>query len=200
MTLLIDSQDAQLERADCNAHHAASLLRALGDPTQYEYRGEWFEDKSGGSYCSCGHPIVNVFPIYHQVTGAMKPLGSTCIDHFATITPALYAALVSKRDEIALLVVETKKKVKRAQADARNADLWGRYCVLRDQVMAIDADYAARKAWSPRPVWAFANSWTCPHRFKVMPRYTRAGDLTRRLNTAIAFVESVLVTTTGPVR
>lgn len=153
---------------------SGALVAALGDPKDWEYKGECFEDNSHHAACSCGHPIVYVFPIYHRVTGAMKPLGSTCIEYFSQAGD-IYAGLVAGLAKLETRLAEAKKAAKRAQdevkVDAARTEYETAHTAMRDSFQA----YRERGQMAPRALWQAVESsyYRIPSR---CPEYQRPCD------------------------
>lgn len=81
------------------AHHS-NLLRAMdGDPAQWEYTGAMTERKDCGGTCACGHTGLRYeFFIRHKTSGKEIIVGSSCINAFDSVNPALVAAISDARD------------------------------------------------------------------------------------------------------
>ena len=93
--------------------HAAALLRALGNPSEWKYTGLVTEDPACQGRCACGQQGIRFeFHLIHADRPAV--VGSTCVDHFKEISPELYSALNAAR----LDLDEKLKAEKRAAADA----------------------------------------------------------------------------------
>lgn len=80
--------------------HLKQLTAGLGaPPEEFEYRGECVDRGKGNlGTCACGHMIRFEFTVHHKKTGDPFPIGSTCINFFATADAA-----AMKKDERSLI-------------------------------------------------------------------------------------------------
>lgn len=194
--IAIEQTENQIIEQESRASHVLALIEALApDPSQWEYRGEC-DDAGAGSEakCACGHPIRFLFPIYHA-DGRVKIVGSTCVNHFASINPATGQLMLDKLDELNAKLAEQKKAAKRAADDAENARLWSEYCAARDAAVAAHNANRAEYRRSPYQLWYFAAANREEYRRQYPPEYTRACDLKRWLTKAIARAKSAMTAT-----
>lgn len=173
-------------------HHVQKLLENLGNPSEYEYTGQVIDAGSSNAQCACTHPIRFCFIIKHQKSGRQAQVGSTCINHIASISPELGIVLTEAKDKLERELAEAIKKSKRAKADEENVKLWEEYCVLRDRAKAMHKTNRENYRKSPYPLWWFCESHDEKYRKSAMPEYTRAADLKRWLTTAIMRVNNAI--------
>lgn len=160
--------------------HRKALLAALApDPAAWEYRGEMIDSgPASRAHCACGHPIRYVFPVYRG--GEVRPIGSTCITHYATVSAEQAARMQARLDATQAAIREAAKQARQAAADRKAEQAAAAYREAYDRIKAIYRSFADRGRHAPREIWALAQSYRyalpSPDR---PPEYQRASDLTR---------------------
>lgn len=145
----IGKQQRNLELASARLHHVEKLIEVLGDPSEWEYRDEWADGgRMSQEKCSCGQTIRYLFIIHHPIKGRAQ-VGSTCVNHFAVINPALYermkAGVEAMEKTLAAEKAEVKRKAKAAQDNATVESLKEQYVqqydelYCRKEAIALDA-------------------------------------------------------------
>jgi hypothetical protein len=97
------------------------FLNRLGDPTEWEHTGIVNDLGKPTGTCICGHPIQFEFEIQNTRTGEKAHVGSVCVDHFAEISPVLYARLVEARTALEDRI-EAEKRAAREVAKAAEVE------------------------------------------------------------------------------
>ena len=109
MSTTIEKQERRADEMAMTTERWERFLNRLGDPTEWEYTGVVNDLGKPTGTCICGHPIQFEFQIENPRTGEMAHVGSVCVDHFAEISPALYAKLVSAREGLEARIAEEKR-------------------------------------------------------------------------------------------
>jgi hypothetical protein len=113
MTLERSAEEVEAGREANRLDHYSNLQSVLGDGRDWEYRGEMYEDNSRRSKCSCGHPnLLYVFTIHNLKTGGTAVVGSTCIEHYGTVNPAMVNAIAAEVERIKKAAGERKRAAK----------------------------------------------------------------------------------------
>lgn len=188
--MLIEKLQGDIAKKEGNLHHVQRLLSALGNPSEWSYTGRVIDAGPDGSECACTHPIRWCFIIKRN--GNTAQVGSTCINHIASISPELGQVLIAAKEKLEAELAETVKKIKRARADEENQKLWEEYCLLRDRAKAIHRANRADYRKSPYQLWWFCEHHDEKYRKHTIPEYTREADLKRWLKKAIESVTNIL--------
>jgi hypothetical protein len=152
---------------------SAALVAALGDPKDWEYKGECVQGDPGKTHCACGHPIIDCYIIRHKATGRGKMLGSTCIGYFEQAGD-IYANLVTAVANQEKKLVEAKKAAKRAADEVKVLEARTAYEATYDQLLARFRAYRERGEMAPKPLWWAMASHYRAHR--TAPEYQRPCD------------------------
>lgn len=183
--------ESQLNQTAGEASHAAALIAALGDPSQYEYTGQCIDAGQPVARCACGHQIRYCFIIRHKVNGNTAQVGSTCIGHFEGINPGLYTSLLEAVADLEARIAEEKAKVRRAAQDAEIQPLRRRRFFLRLALGDIQIRAEARHVRTPREVWIATRSHGSGF-FKVREKpYKSPSGLKKYLEREIATLEGI---------
>jgi len=114
----VSALKSQIDKKANTLHHASALIAALKNPSEWEYTGECLDAGVNSSEsCACGHPIRYCFVIKHPIYG-INQVGSTCIEHFKAINPALYESLQNADQALRDQLAEARRQAKAVQ----NAD------------------------------------------------------------------------------
>lgn len=190
--MITDTLCLALDDNAARAAHVQSLLRALGNPSEWTFNGAVTDTgREDGGRCACGHPIRYLFHIEHTTRGAAC-VGSTCINHIAEISPELGAALGAARERLESSLAEAKAKAKRAIADAENVRLWNEYQIEREKAIARHRANRAAGIRSPYSLWQFCDGWREKYNRQSPPEYTRACDLKKWITRALVRVHGAL--------
>ena len=120
---VIERAEKTVERTEGSVHHVEALIAALGNPSEWEYTGDVTDAGTYGvAKCACGHPIRFQFHIEHP-DGRKAIVGSTCVNHFATINPTLHAALVEALEGVKAKLAADKRAAREAKQDEEIARL-----------------------------------------------------------------------------
>lgn len=190
--IVVEKLQKDIEKKEGTIHHVKKLLENLGNPSDYEFTGQVFDAGNSGAQCACTHDIRYCFIIRHKDNRKEAQVGSTCINHIASVSPELGQILLNAKDKLESELADAIKKAKRAKADAENQLLWEEYCILRDRAKAIHKANRDNYRKSHYQLWYFCESWDEKYSVKKIPDYTRAGDLKKWLIKAIERVNFVL--------
>jgi hypothetical protein len=73
------------------------FIKRLGDPSQYEFRGEVIDlGEYGKGKCTCDHPVRYMLLIWGP-NGEVAPVGCECIKHFQAYNDKLFNSLENAR-------------------------------------------------------------------------------------------------------
>jgi ribosomal protein L37AE/L43A len=156
----IKKEERKLE----NLHHVQRLAAAMApDPKEWEYRGEMIDSGGVSDFCSCGHPIRFIFPIYNKRTGKSIPIGSVCIEASVPYLMTVGAAGLAKslegcQERLKKHLSELESRKRAAAGDARF------------QKLKVEAEALA--AWYP-VLWkkVLIHASTTRQRLPFLPEY-----------------------------
>ena len=149
--------------------YIAPFIEQLGDPRQYEYRGECNDLGHVSGHCICGHPIRFEFLIHHKTDSTKCAiLGSECIGHFETINPKLYNDLVAAVERLEKDIAEAKKKAKELIQDKEIEELRAVYDTGRDRLLVEYRKYPCYRV----PEWLY---WGIQDTPSEPPQFQRKG-------------------------
>ena len=176
--MVLDNLARQSENLADRAAYLQPLVDRIQDGMLWEYRGEILEDASGKAACVCGHPIRYIFPIYRKDASDQCGLGSTCIGHFESINPEMYAALTAADTALKARIADAQKRAREAARQQKVEVARAEFRALYDRAHSQYAAYAEHGRRAPRPLWEVCASrnWYVPEN---APDYTRAADLIR---------------------
>jgi hypothetical protein len=135
MSTVIERTERQEEKATSRLHHVETLVAKLGNPSEWEHTGVVNDLGRPEGECACGHAIRYEFCLEHP-DGRKAVVGSTCIDHFEHINPALYASLKGALDGIREKLAADKRTAREAQQDAEVEKLKAERAPLVDTLIA----------------------------------------------------------------
>jgi len=197
--IVVSKTERKLERMANKAHYIGNLIAALGDPSEWEYTGECVDaGKDSTQKCACGHSIRYVFYIKRPRDSATNQVGSTCIDHFQGINPALYENLKQAEEKMKKRLAEMKKKAKEAKQQAEVERLEQAYKAKRQALVELynkyrggDTSYYARYRIPP---WLYELFNWRRRRFIPFeaPRYQRKTDYIRWYNEKIKWIDELV--------
>jgi hypothetical protein len=186
-----------LERSESEQYselaHRQALLNALApDPAAWEYRGEVVDGGTDGkAYCACGHPIRWIFPVYRG--SEMRPIGSTCINHYATVSAEQAGRMQSRLDETQAAIRDAAKQARAAAMDIKAQAAGEAYRAAYDSIVAIHRSFRDSGRRSPREIWAAVESYHygLPNPSRP-PRYQRKSALVAWYEKHIAAADAIL--------
>lgn len=141
MATKVKQIEGQIHKKSRSLHHIEALIAALKNPSEWEYRGELIDSGPGSTAsCACGHPIRYIFVIHHPVYGTSQ-VGSTCIEHFKLINPALYEALKAADHGLQEQLNAAKRAAREAEQRANIETLKGAYVAIRAEIIGMAEKY-----------------------------------------------------------
>jgi len=100
------------------------LFLAIGDGSEWDYRGECCDLQRPEGKCACGHQGLRyLFTIHRARDGKTAKIGSTCINHFSGISAALVDGITADRERLEKAAAERIKAAKATAANQQNAEL-----------------------------------------------------------------------------
>jgi hypothetical protein len=125
----------EVEHKAARVDYLERLVRALdGDPSQWEYRGDCYDNGHGGGFCSCGHPIRFEFIVHKG--DKKKVLGSSCIETYASINPAILEQYQADLARLLKAIADAKKAARERAQEAENGRLHEVWLVWEAKVEA----------------------------------------------------------------
>lgn len=112
---IVDNSRAA-DNLEARSAYAKRLAAVLGNGAEWSYRGE-VDEAPGNGICACGHTGLRyLFPIYHP-DGRRVIVGSSCIETYAAVNPAMVAGIQAAADEARRAHDEKIRAAKRAAKD-----------------------------------------------------------------------------------
>ena len=110
----------RLEKSESKAmskmYHVKAMIDALIDPSKWEYTGNCWDNGNCQGRCVCGQIGIRYeFEIESKQFNRKEIVGSSCINHFASINPTLYEGMQADYTKILDSLKEAEKKAKEAQ-------------------------------------------------------------------------------------
>lgn len=140
MATTIEKEERDIQNTTARLYHVQALIDALGNPSEWEYKGEMVDHDKNRTKCSCGHPIRYEF-ILHHANGRTAPIGSTCVDHYAVIRPEDAAAMQETLKKHMEKLAASKKEAKKLLQDAEIQDLVEEAGALKKEIWAMFASW-----------------------------------------------------------
>lgn len=178
------------------ADYAARIVKALGDPSKWEYRGECHDNEKCTGRCVCGQEGIRFeFTIYYNGQSAI--LGSSCICHYFLLNPEQAEKMAEDYEKLLKLSQAAKSKAKRAAQMLEVVSLGKMYEELRTALKCIyDEDYKnwRRSIYSVYSICAPRCRYSLPTDpiSYVEQKYTRPCDMKRWIEAAIARMQAAL--------
>jgi hypothetical protein len=149
----IDSIERKIRDTNVRVMFIEPFIEKMGNPREYEYRGECHDLGRVSGYCVCGHPIRYEFLVHHKTGDRVAILGSECIGHFRFIAPELYADLTAAVEKLEKELAEAKKAAKNAKISAKIDEIKPQYDAAYLKLRDIYTAYAAKRSWkNPCPI------------------------------------------------
>lgn len=174
--------------------YAQRLCNALGDPSQWEYRGEMIDLEAPKGKCACGHEGIRFEFIIHR-DKQTAIIGSTCICHFALINPAAAENMAIDYQKIMKKLAEQKQAAKKAAQQAEVIVIGEEYNNLRaicEEKYRGFRDHGYRVPWE---LWNICASGRCylPKKYTwYTENYVRSCDQKRKIGDSIKIMKSIL--------
>jgi hypothetical protein len=199
MTTKIDTLLGELDTTERSLAHKKALITALEDPSEWEYTGD-VTDAGGGwtqAKCACGHPIRYEFHIIRPRDQKKAVVGSTCVDHFKSINPALGATLEAARDKLVASIREAEKAAKKATEEVENVELWAKYetakaSAIAAYTVAVNRQRSYQQTYIPTMLYWLACGGGRKYIRSKPPTYQRPSDLKRWIVKATEVLEQTV--------
>lgn len=169
----IEKMEREIERVGGELSYRKALIDSLIDPSTYEYTGTCVDTGVMGSYCACGHPIRFEFHIVSEKLGKSAIVGSTCIEHFAGVNPALFETLTkaweTKKAELLAAQKASAEALKQAEVQKLKAEFEGMVAEIRAKYTAL----RSRGVWADYQIFWWAQRTPRPAQYKRTSGYIR---------------------------
>lgn len=164
------------------------FVQRLGDPSKFEYRGECIDLGGPVGKCTCDHPIRYVFLI-HGPDGRVAPVGSECINHFASYNPNLYERLTHAKDALFEKLAQEEKDRAEALRRAELDEVKPAFDAALARFRTFIADYKERTQsyFLPYDLYALQGKLNRPPEYKRTQTYTKYyKDMAEHINQVLA--------------
>lgn len=150
---VIEQSERELGKMGSKLEWSGALVRALGNPSEWDYLGTEPADAGVGSTekCSCGHGIRYVFTVNHP-DGRTANIGSECINYFSA-AGAIFDSLTAADTKLRNRIAEAKKASKAAADEIKVAQAKVSFETVYATVRALFLTYRERGQMAPRALW-----------------------------------------------
>lgn len=137
--------------AEASSQYAARLALVLGNGANWDYRGECLELAWPTGVCSCGHRGLRfLFTLHHKHEERRAIVGSSCVETYADISPALVKRL---KEDAARLEAAAADREHRAAIAAQSSEVLALVRQWSATEYAIDTAVADWHYCNPRARW-----------------------------------------------
>lgn len=137
------------------------FITRLGDPSQFEFRGEVIDlGTYGKGKCTCDHPVRYMLLIWGP-NGEVAPVGCECIKHFQAYNDKLFSSLENARLGLmeALAADEREKTAARQQAERSRVQPMFELAKRRFfAVCKMHQAYISRSQYLPYAMWTLKSN------------------------------------------
>jgi hypothetical protein len=146
--------EKQIDNLENFKEIVGKFIKRLGDPSQYEFRGEVIDlGEYGAGKCTCGH-ILRYMLLIWGPNGAVAPLGCECIKHFHSYNETLFNKLENARVGLYEALAREKREPIEALRQAKMAELQSQFELARRRFLAVCRMHEENiNRWLPRPMW-----------------------------------------------
>ena len=130
------------------------FIKRLGDPSQYEFRGEVIDlGEYGKGKCTCDHPVRYMLLIWGP-NGEVAPVGCECIKHFQAYNDKLYNSLENARVGLMEALAAVEREKAEAIRTGERSKLQPAYELARRRFLAVCKMHEDNiNRWLPRSMW-----------------------------------------------
>lgn len=163
------------------------FVAALGDPSQYEFRGEVIDlGEYGAGKCTCGH-IVRYLLLIWGPNGNVAPIGCECVKHFQSYNEKLYNSLENAR----LGLYEALAAEERERAEvlrlAKRDEVQPLFELAKTRFLAVCRMHREHiNKYLPYVMWQFEST------LKKAPEYKKTSSYIRFYETKIVEIDKIL--------
>lgn len=113
------AEETKADTARGKLEYSKRLVAALGDGRDWEYAGQCTDLQRPVGKCCCGHEGIRYeFMIRNTKTGSLNIVGSSCINHFSDVNPALVASITAALDQLESAAAERKAAARKLTQEA----------------------------------------------------------------------------------
>jgi hypothetical protein len=166
----------------------AKFVARLGDPSQWEYRGEVIDlGEYGKGKCTCDHPVRYMLLIWSP-TGECAPVGCECIKHFQAYNETLFNKLENARLGLYEALAREDREKAEAKRQAEKASLVPKYELARMKFLAVCRMHKDRiGVFLPRAMWLLQSEL-----LKKTPEYKTTNGYLKFYERQILAIETTL--------
>lgn len=184
--------ESKADNLESKIQHSDALIRALGDPSQWQWTGDIYDAGAPVASCACGHQIRYIYPIINS-QGLTNQVGSTCIYYFQEVNPEMAEKMRSA-------LVELEEKIKQAKADSKKQEqdeevkkLEVRFNKLISVAKEYKEWYKSKGKFCPKDLYAVATyyRWDWGGVEKNPPQYKRVNDYIKWYSQRIDRLEAI---------
>lgn len=139
------------------SHYAARLALVLGNGADWDYRGECFDLRWPTGNCACGHRGLRfLFTLHHKRESRTAIVGSSCIETYADISPALVKRLQADAERLAALAADREERARIAAQSSEVQALMRQWSAAEYRTDSAIVDWHfcnPRAAWLPPVVF-----------------------------------------------
>lgn len=130
------------------------FIKRLGDPSQYEFRGEVIDlGEYGKGKCTCDHPVRYMLLIWGP-NGEVAPVGCECIKHFQAYNDKLFNSLENARVGLMEALAADEREKAEALRQAERGKVQPAYELARRRFLAVCKMHEDNiNKWLPRLMW-----------------------------------------------
>lgn len=180
--------ERKLEHLENFKEIVSKFITRLGDPTQYEFRGEVIDlGVRGKGKCTCDTPIRYMLLIWGP-NGRVAAVGTECIKHFQAYNETLYNKLEAASLGLAEAIAREKRESEEEQRQAKKAELQPVFELARRRFLAVCKMHKDNIGYLiPRAMWLLQSEL-----MKPVQDYKRTTDCLKFYDRMILKIEQVL--------
>lgn len=155
--IALEHHPAEIEaaRARGRQRYAETLQAVLGNGAEWEYRGQCGEDPRCGGKCACGQTGLRYLFTIHHPDGRTAILGSSCIETYPGISPAMVERVRADAQRLEEAAEERKRRAREVARQGEVQELlrrWSEACYRLDAACAAHpyrhVAYEVWRGWS----------------------------------------------------
>lgn len=148
----IETLERSETRAESSLGHAARLAAVLGNGAEWTYDGNCAEAQDCSGTCACGQKGLRFLFRLDHPDGRTAIVGSSCIETYPGISPAVVATLGATLDGIRERLAEARKRASAAAREAEVQRLVREWSDLEWKLDRLTVEWDSRAAcWRARP-------------------------------------------------
>ena len=150
------------------------FIKRLGDPSQYEFRGEVIDlGEYGKGKCTCDHPVRYMLLIWGP-NGEVAPVGCECIKHFQAYNDKLFNSLENARVGLMEALAAEEREKTEALRQTERGKVQPAYELARRRFLAVCKMHEDNiNRWLPRSMWVLKSNLMKKVEYKTTNGYLK---------------------------